>query len=88
MASTALHEAVHAVLDLSGRQPLNLTTAEEIAYGAEACFLLALEGRDALTTMQALRLRAHLRDSIYADETDDFPRRCEIYQDYFAAIWR
>ena len=88
MASTALHEAVHAVLDLSGKQPLSLTVAEEIAYGAEACFLLALERRNALTTMQALGLRAHLRDSIYADEADDFPGRCKIYQAYFAGIWR
>jgi hypothetical protein len=38
----ALHEAVHAALDLAGHQPKNLVQAEWLAHGAEACFMLNL----------------------------------------------
>ena len=83
MASTALHEAVHAVLDLSRSQLPTREAMEDVAYGAEACFFVLLERSRQLTCDQSQRLRAHLDESIYASNPDSLERRCEKYRSHF-----
>jgi len=84
MTSVALHEAIHAVIALSERQASDTSDMEAVAYGGEACYYLALEAVNALSTTQHQALRTHLADSIYARPGVTPQALCSVYRAHMA----
>lgn len=82
----ALHEAVHATLDLAKRQPDDEILAEWLALGAEGCLLARLSG-----SADGVQIGVpYIEELWYSSRMPDKPRSmseaCAMFVEYFRGL--